>query len=335
VTVDDARPREHVDVGVVTYNTRDVSVRALRHLLDTDQGCDVRLLVRDNGSTDGTADAIATDVPEAELERGTNVGFGSGMNHLLARSTTPYFLCLNPDAWPEPGAIGTLLAAAHEHPEAAAIAPRLERPDGTLEHSTLPFPSARVAAILATGAHRFLPAARLDELLLEGSWHHDRARDVDWAVGAALLMRRTALDEIGGFDERFFMYAEDLEWCWRAHQHGWTIRFEPTALVRHVGNVSGAKTYGASRTAVYMRNTYRFYRREHGVPAMLLFRALNVTGSGRRWLTHRVRGRRGAATFWSTQLRAHLVSSRGVDGPPAEQREPDGAVPSDGDHDAG
>src|SRR5436190_23393587 len=99
--------RARVDVGVVTYNTRDLSVTALRRLLDTDQDCDMRLLVRDNASTDGTAEAIATDVPEALLEAGTeNLGFAGGVNSLLARSDAPWFVALNSDAWPEPGALG-------------------------------------------------------------------------------------------------------------------------------------------------------------------------------------------------------------------------------------
>jgi GT2 family glycosyltransferase len=301
----------------VTYNTRDLTVGALRQLLDTDQGCDLRLLVHDNASSDGTPDAIAAAVPEAVLEAGpANLGFGAGMNRLMAASEAPYFFVLNPDAWPEPGAIATLVETAARHPEAAAIAPRLERPDGTLEHSTLPFPSARVAALLGTGAYRLLSPARLDALMLEGFWAHDRARDVDWAVGAALLVRREAYLDIGGFDERFFMYAEDVEWCWRAHQRGWTIRFEPAALVRHVGNASGVQNYGAGRTAAYMRNTYRFYRRTHGPTALWLYRGLNVAGSGRRWAFERLRRRPGAADYWAVQLRAHVVSIRGADGPP-------------------
>ena len=302
---------------MVTFNTAELTVRALRGLFDEDHGCDLRLLVRDNGSTDGTPEAIATHLPEAELEASQdNVGFAAGMNSLLARSDAPWFLALNSDAWPEPGAIATLVTAGERWPDAAAVAPRLERPDGTLEHSTHPFPSIGLAALLATGAWRLLDDERLEALALEGHWDHDRSRAVDWAVGAALLMRRTAVEHIGGFDERFFMYAEDLEWCWRARRHGWDIRFEPSALVRHVGNASGTSTYGSRRTAAYMRNTYRFYRSEHGRLAAAAYRAMNLAGAGRRYTGSRLRRRPGEAAFWAEQLRASLVSTRGVDGPP-------------------
>ncbi len=311
-----ARPR--VDVGVVAFNTADMTAGALRRLLDSDQGCELRVLVRDNGSTDETAAMLAERVPEAEVDAGgQNLGFAAGMNSLIARSDAPWFLALNSDAWPEPGAIGTLVAAGDRHPRAAAIAPRIERPDGTLEYSTHPFPSAPVAALLATGAARVMGSGRRSARLLEPDWQHDEARAVDWAVGAALLMRRSALDELGGFDERFFMYAEDLDWCWRAGQRGWEIRFEPAALVRHVGNASGAKNYGRRRTEAYMRNTYRFYREAHGAVATAVYRSLNFAGAARHWVGAKLRRRAGLADYWAVQARAHLVSTAGPDGPPA------------------
>ncbi len=308
---------ETVDVGVVTWNTKDLSVAALRRLLDTDQGCRIRLLVRDNGSTDGTGAAIAAAVPEADLDAGgDNLGFAAGVNTLLARSRAPWFLTLNSDAWPEPGAVGRMVAAAKGRPGAAAVAPRLERPDGSLEHSTHPFPSLRVAGVVNFGGHRRLPRSLADRLLLEGSWNHDRPRPVDWAVGAALLMRREAIDAIGGFDERFFMYAEDLDWCWRARRRGWEIWFEPAALVRHLGNASGAQSYGNRRTEATARNAYRFYRREHGSLATAAYRACNLAGAARLAASAKLHGREGDVEFWAREARSHLVTASGPDGPP-------------------
>lgn len=302
--------RQRVDVGVVTWNTADLTATALRRLLDVDQGCDVRLLVRDNASSDGSAEAIAHAVPEAELEAGTeNLGFAAGMNRLIARSDAPWFFALNPDAWPEPGAIGRLVQTARAHPEAAAIAPRLVRPDGELEHSTLPFPSLRVAVASALGPGRVSEEAA-DRMMLVGRWAHDRAREVDWAVGAALLIPRIALEDVGPLSERFFMYVEDLEWCWRARRRGWTIRFDPSAVVVHVGNASGAQRYGDRRTRAYMANTYRFYRTEHGLAAEAAYRALNILGSARGYLRARRSGKPGDVAYWRRELGAHLPARR-------------------------
>jgi N-acetylglucosaminyl-diphospho-decaprenol L-rhamnosyltransferase len=306
-----------VDVGVVTYNTRDLTVDALRALVSRAGDVEIRILVHDNASSDGTAAAVAAAVPEAEVEASPhNVGFGAGMNRLMERSTAPWFLALNSDAWPEPGAIRRLLDVGRSQPEVAVVAPRLERPDGTLEHSTYPFPSVRVAAITALGAYRRLWPRTSERLGLVGAWDHAAPRPVDWAVGAAWLMRRSAIDEVGGFDESFFMYAEDLEWCWRARRAGWEIWFEPGAVVVHVGNASGERAYGARRNRAHIHNAYRFYRREHGPAATAAYRAVSIAGCTRLYLVARWRGDHGARAEWASQLRAHISSVPPVDGPP-------------------
>jgi GT2 family glycosyltransferase len=302
----------------VTFNTRELTVAALRRLVDANDGCRLRLLVRDNASSDGTAEAVAAHFPDAEVDAGSeNLGFAAGVNTLLGRSDAPWFLALNSDAWPEPGAVRRLVQAAEAFPCAAAIVPRLERPDGTLEHSTYPFPSLEVAAVTGAGLYHRVGRRRAQELLLMGSWMHDRPRQVDWAVGAALLLRRQALEDIGGFDERFFMYVEDLEWAWRARQRGWEIRFEPSAVVRHVGNASGEAAYGRRRTATYLHNTYRFYRRHHGPVSTAAFRALNLAGCARLYIQHRLQRDRAEAAFWADHVRAHLTLAPSGDRPPA------------------
>jgi len=294
-----------VDVGVVTWNTGELTSVALRRLLDTDQGCRLRLLVRDNASTDGSAGIISRVVPEAEIDAGSeNLGFGAGMNRLLARSAAPWFFILNSDAWPEPGAIRALVDVARERPGVAAVAPRVERPDGTLEHTTYPFPSVKLAALLAIRGRR-IKKARAEDLLLEGAWKHDRPRSVDWAMGAALLVRRDAYLDIGGFDERFFMYVEDVDWCWRARRRGWDIWFEPSALVRHIGNASASQSYGSRRTKAYLSNTYWFFRREHGPFASAAYRAWNLVGSTRLYLTAKRAGDEPGARVW----RDHMVAA--------------------------
>ena len=304
--------RPDVDVGVVTWNTADVTPKALRALLDSEQGCRIRLLVRDNASSDGTVEAIRATVPEAEIDAGTrNLGFGAGMNTIFARSSAPWLLVLNPDAWPSPNAIGRLVEAAERHPRAAAIAPRLENADGTLQHSTHPFPSISVAANVAFRWGR-LPPEKADALMLEGSWAHDREREVDWAIAASMLLRHSALERIGGFDETFFMYVEDLEWCWRARTLGWEIWFEPSAVFQHVGNVSGQKAYGDKRRRTFFLNELIFYRRTHGRAAALAWWAVNLAGSGVRMASAIGKRDRAQARHWRSYAR-DLVAAR-IDG---------------------
>jgi N-acetylglucosaminyl-diphospho-decaprenol L-rhamnosyltransferase len=294
-----------VDVGVVTWNTRDLVVENLRRLLDSEQRCRIRLLVRDNGSTDGTPAAVREWVPEAELDADErNLGFAAGMNRLLRRGTAPWFLALNPDAWPERGAVAELVGAGEKLPTAAAVAPRIERPDGTLEHSTHPFPSLRMALLHALGGRWWLPRRVLEREMLEGHWCHDVSRPVHWAVGAALLMRRSLLAEVGLFDEGFFMYAEDMEWCWRVHHAGYDVLFEPRARFRHVGNASGQQAFGAGRVDVETASALRFHHLTHGRLSTAAYRYVSAAAATELWAGARLRGDHVAAERWSRQARA-------------------------------
>jgi GT2 family glycosyltransferase len=122
-------------------------------------------------------------------------------------------------------------------------------------------------------------------------------------------MRRSAVDEIGGFDESFFMYVEDLEWGHRAQRHGWETWFTPDALVVHVGNASGEKKYGAARSATWIANSYRFYRRHHGALGTAAYRGANAFGAA--WATGRALAARDRprAAFWRAQIGLHLRRS--------------------------
>lgn len=295
-----------MDVGIVAWNTRDLTLDAIGRLLVASPDVDLRVLVRDNGSTDGTAQAVAARFPDVHLDIGDNVGFSGGVNAMLARSSAPWFVTLNSDAWPEPGALRRLVEVAEERPRAAVVAPLLLRPDGALEHSTHPFPGLAAAALTGLGLQRLVSDSVAERLCLPGAWAHDSARQVDWAVGAALLLRRTAVDEIGGLDDSLFMYAEDLEWCWRARRAGWETWFTPDAVVRHVGNASGEQRYGASREQVVIANANTVVGRYRGRWWARLWRSLNAAGALRLAVLAAARRDRGRASFWWRQIPAHL-----------------------------
>jgi GT2 family glycosyltransferase len=275
-----------IDVAIVTWNTRETTLAAIAALLAAVPD-GVRVLVRDNASSDGTAEAIAAAYPQVEVDAGDrNLGFAGGVNTLLRRSTAPWVLLLNPDAWPDPGAITALLGCAARHPKAALVAPKLLRPDDRLEPSAWPFPSLRVSVTSALRRDRNI-------------WPHNAERRVDWAVGAAWLIRREALDEVGPLDDSLFMYAEDLEWCWRLRDAGWEVWFTPEAVVRHIGNVSGAQQFGERQPAAWIANSVQVYRRRHGSVGTYLWRVINAASAA----LHARRARRDGDATGAEQLR--------------------------------
>ncbi|MDX6215840.1 MAG: hypothetical protein QOG99_1424 [Frankiales bacterium] len=281
-----------VDVLVVTHGTAELTADALRRLLDSDQGAELRLLVHDNASPDATLAVLADRVPEAAVVASpVNAGFAAGVNALVARSTAPWLLVLNSDAWPAPGAVGALVDVLAAHPLAGLVAPRLASPGGDLELSAFPFPSVRgaVRAALLREPHPVAPA------------------EVDWVVGACWLVRREAALDAGPLDESLFMYGEDVAWCWALRQRGWRVRYEPPALVMHVGNASGSARFDdETRTRTWVANDLRLYPRWGRAPR--LYRWVRVLGALR---AARLASDEGTRAHWRAVARAYRTSRSG------------------------
>ena len=279
-----------MDLGVVAWNTRDelrdalVSIRTFAPQR--------RTVVVDNASTDGTAQMVRAEFPDVELVvEAANRGFAAGANRVLERTAGSDVLLLNADIVLREGAVDRLEGALAAHPRAAAVGPRLQRPDGSQEHSAYPFPALGLAAVTNLGLFSLGPQRWRATSLVPGTPPPRAAVAVDWVIGAAMALRRAAVDEVGPFDESFFMYAEDVEWCWRAREAGWEVWFEPGATVIHLGNRSGAQAFGEDRTAAWLESTYRFARRAHGRAWAAAYFGLNAVGAGARYATAAVRHR--------------------------------------------
>ncbi|HKG36829.1 MAG TPA: glycosyltransferase family 2 protein [Solirubrobacterales bacterium] len=271
-------------VAVVSWNTRDLLERCLRSL-EADSTADVtEVWVVDNASSDGSADMVRERFPWVKLITAEeNLGFGPAVNLVAARTATPFLAAANADIEVEPGALAALLAAAEEHPGTGAAAPRLVTPDGRTQHSVYAFPTVGFTLFFNLGLYRLLPGSG-DALCLEGRWDPEREREVDWAVGAFLLLTREAWEAAGGFDESQWMYAEDLDLGWRLARRGWTTRYVPRARVRHVGGASTRQSWGEATTDRWLRSTYGWLLRRRGLAVTRLVALLNLAGAGARWL---------------------------------------------------
>jgi GT2 family glycosyltransferase len=215
-------------------------------------------------------------------------------------------------------AVDALLAAGAD-PRTACVAPRLILPDGSTQHSLHSFPTLAFTLAFNLGLHRL--SRRLGErLCLEGFLEPGRPRKVPWAIGAFLLLRRTAFAAVGGFDETQWMYAEDLDLGWRLARAGWVTRYEPRARVRHEAGAATALAFGDRTRASFMAATYAVLRKRRGGTRAWLTAALNIAGAAARlaWMTplaivlRRWRGPRHDMKVW---LSAHLEGLRRA--PPA------------------
>jgi N-acetylglucosaminyl-diphospho-decaprenol L-rhamnosyltransferase len=251
---------------------------------------------------------------------GENLGFARAVNLVAARSWSPWIAPANADIELAPGALETLLDVGERHPDAGAIAPRLVLPDGSTQHSVYPFPTLRLTLLFNAGLHRLSPRLA-DRHCLVGHWDPERPREVDWPVGAFLLVRRTAWDDIGGFDARQWLYAEDLDLGWRLARAGWKRRYEPGAVVRHAESSATDQAFGDRKIARWLAATYAWMARRRGVPATWATAAVNCAGAGIRlaltaplarvWPGRWARPRR-RARFWLGAHRAGLRSRRAL-----------------------
>jgi N-acetylglucosaminyl-diphospho-decaprenol L-rhamnosyltransferase len=272
-----------VTVVVVSWNTRELLARCLDSLAPEVEHGRADLWVVDNGSQDGSADLVRERYGWAQLIAGTeNLGFGRAVNLVASRTSSEWIAIANADVALRRGALNALLEAGAGDPGAAAIAPRLILPDGTTQHSVFAFPTIPFALVLATGVARYWRALG-DRLALLGYWDTERARRVPWAVAALLLVRRVAWDEVGGFDERQHLYAEDLDLGWRLHQAGWATRYEPRAVVDHEGSASTGQRFDGDLAVHWQRSTYGFIARRRGVVRTWAIALLNFSGALARW----------------------------------------------------
>ncbi|MCL4289637.1 MAG: glycosyltransferase family 2 protein [Thermoleophilia bacterium] len=240
---------------------------------------DLETVVVDHGSTDGSVELVRERFPDARLVEQGNVGMGGGNNAGMRVASGRYFLLLNPDAWLHPGAAERLVALADASPDVAVVGPRLLNPDGTLQRSLRAFPTVWRLATEYLFVRKLAPRSTLLNPLYVGGFDHAEARDADWVSGACLLVRRAATEEVGLFDEDFFMFSEETDWCYRFRRAGWRVVFCPEAEVTHVGGVS----HGGSLYHENLRGHLRFLAKHRGLREaerarrMLLF-ALRLRG---------------------------------------------------------
>lgn len=292
---------ERVTVAVVSWNTRDLLESCLNSLAELAPTAEVAVV--DNGSTDGSQELVRSRFPSVTLlEPGRNLGFGTAINLAAGQTDAPWLIAANADTTVEGGAIEHLLESARRHPEAGIIAPKLVLDDGTAQHSVHPFPMLAVAAAVSLGLHQ--ASRRLgDRICMPGTWDPDRARAVDWAHGAFLLIRREAFDAIGGFDQRQWMYAEDLDIGWRMRRAGWSTIYEPSARVRHAVSASAKQAFD-DRELRQSRAAYAWMARSQGLPRTRAYAALSLAGAIARIALVRLPARLSPRRYGASLARA-------------------------------
>ena len=250
-----------LSVLIVHYNTADLLRRSLTALFSDPPEVSFEVLVVDNASPDETVRDLSREFPDAVFHfNRRNVGFAQAGNQAIGMSKGRYPMLLNPDTVVRGEGLDRLVAFMEAHPDAGICSPRLVYPDGKLQLSCRRFPTLLVLLLRITRFERLIPGPVRHYLMAD--WDHMSIREVDWVIGACMVLRREALEEVGFLDGAFFMYYEDIDLCYRLWQKGWKVYYNPDVTVLHNHQRMSARLLPNRLSYVHARSLLRLWRKQ-------------------------------------------------------------------------
>lgn len=254
-------PDFDLSITICSWNTAGDLSACLQSLEAVRGEASMEVIVLDNNSEDGSPDMVERDFPWVRLMRmAQNLGFTGGQNHMMENRRGRHALLLNSDTVVHPGALSTLMAYLEAHPGIGILGPKLLNPDGSLQYSARRFPTPAAALFRNTPLGKLFPNNKFTREYLMQDWSHDEPREVDWVSGAALLAREELIEKIGVLDPEFFMFSEDVDYCFRCWQAGLKVVYLPTSVITHA---IGRSTDKAPNRMIgrFHRSMFRFYKK--------------------------------------------------------------------------
>ena len=298
-----------LSIVVVSYGGEELLRDCLRSIPEAVGGAPLEVVVADNASPDGTPDMVAREFPWVTLLRGeSNVGFAAGNNRALRVCRGQYVMLLNPDAELLPGTLTACLEHLDAHEDVSVVAPRIVNPDHSLQFSLRNFPTARNALFEALLLHRVFPRAtpRFGEMIVDPQYYEGE-REVQWASGAAFVARSEVFDEVGGLDERYFLYCEETDWFLRLADRGLKVAYLPKAVVAHrssEGRNADLMSYAVTSRLLYASKNL-------SAPSGAILKAVLLLGMSARFVAWTMLALAGgdSATTRSREYRVGLHSA--------------------------
>jgi GT2 family glycosyltransferase len=267
VTTAAGRTRPRASLVIVNWNTRDLILQCVASVKSAEPTLPLKIIVVDNASSDGSADAIAAHHPDVCLVRsGENLGFAKGNNLGFRHADGEYIVLLNSDTIVLPGAISRLLRYLDDHADVGLAGGHQLDAQGRFAPSGSRFPSIWIDLSVVVGLHRLRYWFLDNQLPVTRLWFETRTGDVDWVSGSFAAVRRCILDEVSALPEEFFMYGEDVEWCWRIRHAGWRIAYVHGTPIIHLENRSTDKLFKTEKPHRLLDGFFTFaYRHRNPV----------------------------------------------------------------------
>lgn len=254
--------KPEISIIIVSYNTAECLQRCIAHLEKEKDALEI--IVVDNASTDDSANLIKTKFPFVKLiSNRVNEGFGSANNRGAEKASGKYLVLLNSDAFPKPGALSTALKKMQENPKIGIGGARLIDAKEIPQHSARSFPSVLNDFLRLSGLADRFPDSRFFGHAEKTWMPQDKPMQVDWVTGAFMIIPKSLYQQAGGFDERFFLYYEEVDLCKKVKELGLQIWYWPDVIVEHIGGIS-SEQFSSRREKWRMQSALLYYRKHHG-----------------------------------------------------------------------
>ncbi len=268
-----------VSIIIVNWNTRDLLAKCLRCVEDTVKKVSYETYVVDNASTDGSPDMVRKDFPNVKLIANTeNVGFAKANNQAMRVCEGRYVLLLNSDAFVKENTIDHMVEFMEAHPDAGMAGCKLLYEDGSLQRSCATFPTLATEFYIAVGLDKIFPNSPTFGKYLMTDWNYATTRVVDVIMGAFMLARADVIKMVGLMDEAFFMYSEEVDWCYRFKEAGWKVYFCPDVEAVHLWGGSSKVIKTQSLIRLYKARV-QFFRKHYGSVTAFLYKLILIFNS--------------------------------------------------------
>lgn len=304
-----------LSIIIVNWNTRDLLAQCLRSVYDAVSNSNFEIIVVDNASADGSPAMLRMQFPQVQLiENRENVGFARANNQAIKRCRGRYVLLLNSDTQVLADSLDKTVRFMDEHPRAGIAGVRLLNPDGTFQASYTPFPTLGREFLMLTGLGRLLVRPTFPSC--EPQTEIGAQKINGYVEGAYLMARREPVDQVGELDERIFMYADEVDWCYRFAQAGWEVWYLPDVAIVHYGGQSSKQRQGRMEAELYRSRVYLFHK-HYGLVEAQLLRLLIYLITPVKWAIHQVvrflsGGRKGRNVVGLRELHGILSRDPGL-----------------------
>lgn len=266
---------------IVNWNVRDLLSECIRSLEELIDGIEHEILVVDNHSSDNSIEMLQCNYPEVKLiANDNNVGFAKANNQAFKLSSGDFVLLLNPDTTIIDNSVDKMLRLLKKDDRIGVVGPKLLNSDGSIQTACLRrYPSLRRELVVLMRIDRIVENSRLLSRWVKSGLDYESPQEAEVISGSCMLLRRDSWYAVHGLDERYFMYAEDVDLCFNMRKRGWQIRYLPNATVKHHAHKGSEKAVDFSPPAVSCLSMYEYFKKNHGALYAISYRLLVILTS--------------------------------------------------------